>query len=493
VLEYQDDAPSSPAASSDSSASADGDAAAAALQARHSLSVEASVEYSQLGCNSVHKIWAMVKLKAVPTLPTTAPSSHIGPPRPQPRFCGVDFVLAIDRSTSMGLDSKLAFVKATIDYFVSQLDETHRFCLIVFNQNVDMVTGELLPMTIANKQLVLEKLRSVTAEGSTNISEALATCLGVVQTRPAEEVKARTASILLFTDGLANAGARGADFKDTLQGVRDVLGDQQNASPAAAGREFTPQVYNTTINTFGFGIDHDSQMLQDIAFSSRGGAYHYIENVESIPATFGAVLDGITSTAAHSIEVTLEGLDGCRLVNFYTRYPIVELNPVKKYCIQLGSMFMGEERCVLFKLSLRKIGHELLQHRLVSANCRYTNALTGEDVGFNQVSAVSLMPLYADIIIQRPLHSNKVRGKPAVELDKHINRYTAAAAIEEAIAAANLRDFHGAQDKLHAVIDCVQKSSSGVSGDPYIEGARRVWLSAFSFFSSPFPRGFFLC
>lgn len=468
VLEYQDDAPSTP--TSDASSS-DADSNATAAQARHSLSIESSVEYSQLSCNNVHKIWGMVKVKAVPTLPMPLPLADVGPRQmPRPRLCGVDFVVAIDRSQSMGLDNKLAFVKATIDYFVSQLDETHRFCLCVFNQGVDMVTGELLPMTTENKQLVLDKLRTVSADGSTNISEALLTCLTVLQSRDSAEQASRVASVLLFTDGLANAGVRGAEFKRTLDGVRDSLGEQHPAGPAVAGREFSPQVYNTTINTFGFGIDHDSQMLQDIAFSSRGGVYHYIEDVESIPATFGAVLDGIMQTAAHSIEVTLEGLDGARLVNFYTRFPIVELTPVKKYCVQLGSMFMGEERCVLFKLSLRKIGSELLQHRLLTANVRYCNALTGEEIGFGTTAGPGLlMPLYADIVIQRPLHSNKARGPPAVELDKHINRYTAAAAIEEAIASANGRDFDGAQDKLYSVIQCVQKSASGVLGDPYIE------------------------
>ena len=47
-----------------------------------------------------------------------------------------------------------------------------------------------------------------------------------------------------------------------------------------------------TINTFGYGVDHDSKMLQNISFSSRGGVYYYVESVKSIAATFGECLAG---------------------------------------------------------------------------------------------------------------------------------------------------------------------------------------------------------
>jgi hypothetical protein len=49
---------------------------------------------------------------------------------------------------------------------------------------------------------------------------------------------------MLFTDGLSNAGLRGKGFMDAM---KDMI------IPAGL-----------TINTFGYGLDHDSKMLQNI-------------------------------------------------------------------------------------------------------------------------------------------------------------------------------------------------------------------------------------
>lgn len=54
----------------------------------------------------------------------------------------------------------------------------------------------------------------------------------------------------MFVDGLANAGLRGNKFLNELSKINLPEG--------------------LTINTFGYGIDHDSSMLQNISFCSKG-------------------------------------------------------------------------------------------------------------------------------------------------------------------------------------------------------------------------------
>jgi hypothetical protein len=98
--------------------------------------------------------------------------------------------------------------------------------------------------------------------------------------------------------------------------------------------------------------------LKSISFASKGGVYYYIETVESIAATFGECLAGILSTVAHNIDVRLTAQDGCRIVNFYTKFPITEHKSVKDYTVSLGSMYSQESRSILFKLSLRKMENE---------------------------------------------------------------------------------------------------------------------------------------
>ncbi len=91
----------------------------------------------------------------------------------------------------------------------------------------------------------------------------------------------------------------------------------------------------------------------------------------------------------------------------------------------------------------------------ITLSISYTNTLTGTE----ERSEVW-------INVGRPTWAPE--PKIPVELDKQINRYTAAAAIEEAIKKASSRDFHGAQKQLKEVIDIVQSSAS--AKDPNSRG-----------------------
>jgi hypothetical protein len=192
---------------------------------KNTLRLTAESEAKQLPYGSIHKIWCMVQLDATRKL-----SLDMGKKLP------IDFIVAIDHSSSMRMNDKLAYVKATIQYFIEQLSDTHRFCLIEFNHEVNKVTDGLLEMNETNKKLVLENLKKITPEGSTNISDALITAINILKDRPGTE-SSRISSVMLFTgkaqrvlsitrffpfsfsfnqnpssaflDGLANAGLRG--------------------------------------------------------------------------------------------------------------------------------------------------------------------------------------------------------------------------------------------------------------------------------------------
>lgn len=148
------------------------------------LSLTTFLESSELAAGSVHKLWGMIRLD------TSYNNSSV--------VTNIDFIVVIDHSSSMKMNSKLAFVQATIEYLITQLTEAHRFCLIQFNQDVDVVTNGLVSMTAENKKLVLGLLRGIKAEGSTNISEALFTAIGILNQRKLQE-QSRLSSVMLFT------------------------------------------------------------------------------------------------------------------------------------------------------------------------------------------------------------------------------------------------------------------------------------------------------
>jgi len=155
---------------------------------------------------------------------------------------------------------------------------------------------------------------------------------------------------MLLTDGLANTGLKGTRLLKQLMEMKIPAG--------------------LTIHSFGYGSDHDSSTLQSIALASKGGVYHYIESPEIIASTFGECLAGIMSTAAHNIDVRVTGADGCRIINFYTKFPVETKEDVKDYVVSMGSMYAEESKSILMKLSLRKMAKALEKHQLLKVTVK---------------------------------------------------------------------------------------------------------------------------
>jgi Mg-chelatase subunit ChlD len=155
---------------------------------QNTLSFQTTLEATQAACNTVHKIWAMVELNA------------IQPCKLIPKI-PLDFVIVIDHSSSMRTNNKIAFVQATIEYMISKLEADSRFCLIKFNHEVSFVTSGLLQMTPENKSKVLELLKEIKPEGSTNISDSLFAAINLLKSRELSEQN-RISSVMLFTGNL---------------------------------------------------------------------------------------------------------------------------------------------------------------------------------------------------------------------------------------------------------------------------------------------------
>jgi hypothetical protein len=281
------------------------------------LSLETLLEHSALRYNSIHKTWGVVTLRTQSQF-----SFRSSPP--------ADFVVAIDISASMRLDSKLAFVQATIEYLLSVLDENQTFSLVTFNHEVE-VLATLLPCSRENKEKIMELVNGLQATGSTNISGALFESTNILNSRGSSEEN-RISTLMLFTDGLSTRGLSTAATLSSLDTVRLPPG--------------------CIFNTFGFGPDQDSKLLHAIALKAQG-VYYYVETLEAIPSTFGECVAGILSTRAHQIEVHLKAKDGARLVTLATPFRITERQVAKVYNVNLELVYAGESKSILFRLSLR--------------------------------------------------------------------------------------------------------------------------------------------
>ncbi|KAL0479465.1 secreted protein with Ig-like and vWFA domains, partial [Acrasis kona] len=259
----------------------------------------------------------------------------------------IDITCVIDRSGSMGGD-KIALVRETLSFVVDQLMESDRLSLVIFDHAIETVL-QLTNMTKSNKVEAKNIIKGITARGSTNLSDALYTGLQISSNRTSPN---DICSVLLFTDGLANSGINAADN-------------------VVAGMDVHMKSMKKPVNvfTFGFGNDHDANMLRAVAEAGTG-LYYYIQKNDEIPQSFSDCLGGLLSVSAQNIKLKIDPIDGCTLKAVRTDYKKPSENE-----IIIGDLYAGETKDIVFEVGVGEIGEDNQSQQLVKLSIAYYNVV----------------------------------------------------------------------------------------------------------------------
>jgi len=202
----------------------------------------------------------------------------------------VDLIAVVDKSGSMK-GEKLTLVKEACTFIVQELQEDDCFCLVTYDTNV-IVDFPVQRMTEDNKKVVLTCITNINDGSSTNLSGGLVK--GIEEAKGSASGN-KVSSIWLFTDGLANAGI--TDRDGIVREMKRLLG------PTSAN----------TVYTFGFGGDHNVDMLNDIA-EEGNGQYLFIKGTEDIGPSFADCLGGVLSVLAQDITLTIEPVGDTKII-----------------------------------------------------------------------------------------------------------------------------------------------------------------------------------
>lgn len=240
---------------------------------RHALKLSLIPSHSNVGCDSsrtsVH-ICASIKAMDLPN----CDDKNRAP---------VDIVVALDVSGSM-TGSKLQLSKITLEQLLALLNPQDRFGLICYNNTARAVFPPQ-EMSETNKRRALDSISFLHASGGTNITSAIDLAaqemLSICNPNPVQ-------SIFLLTDGQAN------------EGIRSETEMVEHTQCCLARCSST-----CSIHCFGYGSQHDSKLLSQMAESTMG-SYYFIEDDRSVIRAFGIALGGVFSVVAQNVTISFQ-------------------------------------------------------------------------------------------------------------------------------------------------------------------------------------------
>jgi len=214
-----------------------------------------------------------------------------------------------------------------------------------------------------------------------------------------------------------------------------------------------PVPLKCTINTFGFGADHDPNLLKGIAELGTG-MYYYIQSEENIAEAFADCLGGLLSVYAQNVTLQFEAQNGTIINKLHTKFSTTVIQPSVSYAIQINDVQSEEQKDILISTTIPAISSPLNTFTIIKVTLSYLNAL--ENKPETKIIGIS---------IQRPEVVTNLSTNP--ELDKQRNRIFAAEAMEQATNQGNTGNLTAARDALKT---CISKISESVSSkDPFCE------------------------
>jgi Mg-chelatase subunit ChlD len=282
----------------------------------------------------------------------------------------VDVVVALDRSGSM-CGEKIKACKRTLELMVRHLGSSDRLGLVSFESETKLEFSPTF-MTNENKEETSRKIKTIRAGGGTNLSGGLATAaLELARIDMPNSVR----SIFLLTDGHPNGGV--SDTSVLVEMVRSLNKTEDDSSSGEAGRmllhdavsdsnirggefysrEMNPVIVNKPISLFcfGYGSDHNSQMLKAISDATPGGAYYFVEKDSNVSTAFGDAMGGLLSVVAQGVTVSISvppeaEAKGVKILKVYHKQAVKRSDTC--YTVNVGDFYAEEERDVLLEMEL---------------------------------------------------------------------------------------------------------------------------------------------
>ncbi|QQR97605.1 MAG: VWA domain-containing protein [Sphingobacteriales bacterium] len=187
--------------------------------------------------------------------------------------------LVIDRSGSMSGD-KIRYVKDAAKFVIDNLTKDDIVSIIIYDDEVEVLQAAT---KVENKQLIKNKINTITDRGSTNLTGGMLKGYAEVKSNFKQGYINR---VLLLSDGLANEG-----ITDPIQ-IQKIVSTKNKED-------------GISLSTFGVGNDYNEDLMTSMAEQGTGN-YYFIDSPDKIPSIFEKELKGLMTVVAQNVSLEIQ-------------------------------------------------------------------------------------------------------------------------------------------------------------------------------------------
>ncbi len=345
----------------------------------------------------------------------------------------IDLVVVVDTSGSMG-GAKIENVKNTLHFLVEQMQDGDRLSIVLFSSRATILTG-LKRLSSEGKVETNAQIDTIRSSGGTKISHGLGLALRVLRER--NDAKNPVTSILLLSDGQDGDRNRGQTQIQTYL------------------NNFTDSV---SIHTYGYGQDHDSQMLSSIS-EMGDGVFTYVESDEMINEAIAITFGGLASVCAQNIQLTFTVPDGCEISQLQTPFESQIEGHVAT--LQIPELIWGARRDIVFQITCPESSDR--SNPGPESSDRSNPGPEGMENILFQAQMEYLVPGSDDTVnveTELPVAFASATAEPNIQVNVHRNRMLAAEAMTEARRLADSGELENARTKITEALATLEASPS---------------------------------
>ncbi|OBR63960.1 hypothetical protein A7K91_11230 [Paenibacillus oryzae] len=350
----------------------------------------------------------------------------------------INLSLVLDRSGSMS-GEPLMYSKKACRFVAEQMNINDLLSLVAFD---DQVRTVLPPAKVTHKDLIKQRIDTIEAGGTTNLSGGLIEGAQHVRKNKAEGMVYR---VILLSDGHANEG----------------ITDREKLF--AITKEYRSS--GVGISAMGVGDGFDEELMEGIA-EHGGGNFYYIDKADDIPSIFQQELQGLLSVVAQNLKLRLIPSGGTQIVGLYG-YPVddQEGHPI----IHAGDLYQDEVKSVLVELAFHP--HTQGEHNVLQLSWEYV------DVTENAVACSITIDVMA--VFTSDINLLNVPGNP--EVVQQVELTKSAKVIEEAMVAFDQGDMEHGQKLLKGQADQMLQMSVTMSSPVMAEESAKLYSQLVNF------------